>query len=300
LFSIPKDETLRARNISDYVPLLGDALAFHDRQEHFRTAAQCQGRRVNGEIFVAQVWFSSYLTPAGARLAAIVVDSSEEMRDREEQGLRQLMIGNRIAAAAVAHEVRNLCSSISLLCSNIQARYAATHDEDLQGLATLVRGLERIASWQLQSNAQDNLEEIPLQEVLDDLRIVIEPDWRDMNGSIVWKMPPQMPIVLAERHGLLQVFLNLAQNSRRAVEDSPVRELTIAVSTVNRSAQIRFQDTGPGVADAERLFAAFQPGADGTGLGLYVSRAVMRSYGGELRYEPHAAGACFRIEIPVV
>jgi two-component system sensor kinase FixL len=300
LFLIAKNETLRARNIADYVPLLGDALMLADRPEHFRTAAQCQGRKDNGDIFLAQVWFSSYPTPEGARLAAIVVDSSEEMRDREEQGLRQLMIGNRIAAAAVSHEVRNLCSAISVLCSNIRAKHTATHDDDLQGLSTLVQGLERIASWQLQSNVHDNLEEIPLQEVLDDLRIVIEPDWRDMNGMINWNVPPKMPVVLVERHGLLQAFLNLTQNSHRAVQDSPVRELLIEVSVEGRTASIRFHDTGPGVADVARLFEPFQPGAGGTGLGLYVSRAVIRSYGGELRYEPHAHGACFRIEIPVV
>jgi signal transduction histidine kinase len=300
LFLIDKTETLNGRKISDYVPLLGDALALADRPEHFRTAAQCQGRKDNGEIFVAQVWFSSYPTPEGARLAAIVVDSSEEMRDREEEGLRQLMIGNRIAAAAVSHEVRNLCSAIFVLCSNIRARHANTHDDDLQGLSTLVQGLEHIASWQLQSNVHNSLEEIALKEVMDDLRIVIEPDWREMNGTITWSMPPKMPVVLAERHGLLQAFLNLAQNSHRAVQEGPVRELAIAVSVDGRMANVRFQDTGPGVADPARLFAPFQPGADGTGLGLYVSRAVIRSYGGELRYEPHAGGACFRVEIPVV
>jgi signal transduction histidine kinase len=300
LFLMAKKETLKGGNISDYVPLLGDALKLADRPEHFRTAAQCQGRKDNGEIFLAQVWFSSYLTPEGARLAAIVVDSSEEMRDREEEGLRQLMIGNRIAAAAVSHEVRNLCGAISVLCSNIRAKHVFTQDDDLQGLGTLVQGLERIASWQLQSNVHDNLEEIALQEVMDDLRIVIEPDWRDMNGKIIWNVPPKMPMVLAQRHGLLQAFLNLAQNSHRAVQDGPVRELMIVVSVEGRMANVRFQDSGPGVADAARLFAPFQPGADGTGLGLYVSRAVIRSYGGELRYEPHAGGACFRVEIPIV
>lgn len=297
---LPVKETLKGRKISDYVPLLGDALALADRPENFRTAAQCQGRKDNGEIFLAQVWFSSYPTPEGARLAAIVVDSSEEMRDREEQGLRQLMIANRIAAAAVSHEVRNLCSAISVLCANIRAKHGSAQDEDLQGLSTLVQGLERIASWQLQSKVHDNLEEIPLQEVMDDLRIVIEPDWRDMNGALTWNVPPRMPIVLAERHGLLQAFLNLAQNSHRAVQEGPVRELAISVSVEGRMANIRFQDTGPGVADAGRLFAPFQPGADGTGLGLYVSRAVIRSYGGELRCEPHAGGACFHVQIPVV
>jgi C4-dicarboxylate-specific signal transduction histidine kinase len=109
-----------------------------------------------------------------------------------------------------------------------------------------------------------------------------------------------LPRVDAERYGLLQAFLNLAQNSLRAVQQSPVRELSVAASSEGRKVILRFRDSGPGVASPERLFAPFQPGADGTGLGLYVSRAVVRSYGGDLRWEPGAAGSCFAIELQAV
>jgi signal transduction histidine kinase len=300
LFLVPQKQTFAGKNIRDYVPLLCDALTLAGRPEGFRTEAQCQGRRENGDIFQAHVWFSSYLTVQGARLAAIIVDSSEEMRDREEQGLRQLMVGNRIAAAALSHEVRNFCSAISLLCGTVRARQGLARDEDLQRLATLAEGLEQIASWDLQSKVQDSLEQVLLQEVLDDLRIVIEPEWQEIGGGIRWNFPPQLPIVLAERHGLLQAFLNLAKNSHRAVQNSEIRQLVIAVSAQGRKAIISFEDTGPGIPDPDRLFTPFQPGANGAGLGLYVSRALVRSYGGDLRFERTTNGARFRIELPIV
>jgi signal transduction histidine kinase len=299
LFLIPDGQSLKGRNVKGYVPLLSEALKLAHRPERFRTAAQCQGQKENGEIFLAHVWFSSYFTPEGTRLAAIVVDSSEEMRDREEHGLRQLMIGNRIAAAAVSHEVRNLCSAISLLCSNIRTKHSIGRDEDVQGLSTLAGGLERIASWELQSTAQDSLEEVALQEVMDDLRIVIEPDWHEIGGKVIWNFVRPMPVVLAERHGLFQAFLNLSKNSHRAVQDCVERELRISVKIEGNQASIVFRDTGPGVNDPERLFAPFQSGADGSGLGLYISRAVVRSYGGELRFERTPSGACFCVEIPI-
>jgi C4-dicarboxylate-specific signal transduction histidine kinase len=34
-------------------------------------------------------------------------------------------------------------------------------------------------------------------------------------------------------------------------------------------------------------------------MGLYVSRAMVRSYGGDLRFEPHPDGACFAVELQV-
>ncbi len=86
LFMIPEGQTLVGRSITTYIPLLSDALGVGS-VEGFRTAAKCQGCRETGEIFLADTWFSSYRAPEGMRLAAIVVDSSEEMRDREEQNL---------------------------------------------------------------------------------------------------------------------------------------------------------------------------------------------------------------------
>jgi two-component system sensor kinase FixL len=296
LFSIAPDQSLRGRGIGTYLPVLADALQYQSGLQGLRTAAQCQGRRENGELFLAHTWFSSYTAADGPRLAAIVVDSSEEMRDREEQGLQQLMKGNRIAAAAVSHEVRNLCSAISLICANLTDKHRLAADEDLQALINLVGGLERIASLDLHGRAPD-VEPVALQEVLDDLRIVIEPDWREINGRITWDLLLPMPIVVAERHGLLQAFLNLAQNSHRAVQDRPVRELTISVTVDQQATRIRFRDSGPGIISPEHLFEPFQPGSDGTGLGLYVSRAVVRSYGGELRYEPQPGGSCFTVEV---
>ena len=297
LLAISGEKSLRGRRIGEYLPVLADALLYQSGAEGLRTAAQCQGRRENGEVFLAHTWFSCYTAREGPRLAAIVVDSSEEMRDREEQGLQQLMRGNRIAAAAVSHEVRNLCSAISLICSNLSDKQALIHDDDFQGLTKLVGGLQRIAAVDLQWRAQDTLEHVAVQEVLDDLRIVIEPDWREINGKICWNLPGQLPLVVAERHGLLQAFLNLAQNSHRAVQAGPERELSISVAVGEETAAVRFRDSGPGIAAPEHLFEPFQPGSDGTGLGLYVSRAVVRSYGGELRFEPQPTGSCFTVEV---
>ena len=297
LFTIPDGQSLEGRSIDRYLPVLSDALRLEAGREAFRTAAQCQGSRENGEIFLAHTWFSSYQASGETRLAAIVVDSSEEMREREEHNLRQLMKYNRIAAAAISHEVRNLCGSISLLSSNLRDKHELSLDEDYQGLVTLVRGLERIASFDLHTRVYETFEEVPLQNVLDNLRILIEPDWQEMDGRVRWEIPAENPTVVADPQGLLQAFLNLAQNSRRAVETAPRRELCIAVSLAEEKVSIRFQDSGPGVAQPERLFQPFQPGSDGSGLGLHISRVIVRSYGGDLRFNSGPQGACFEVEL---
>jgi two-component system sensor kinase FixL len=292
-------ESLVGRKIDGFVPLLAAAVKLESRSQGFRTVLQCPGRRANGEVFLAHAWFSCYATPRGTRMAAIIVDSSEEMRDREEEGLRQLIRGNRIAAAAVSHEVRNMCSAILLVSSNLQGRRGIADDEDFERLMSMVGGLEKIASGELLETGHDRVESVPLAEVLDDLRIVIQQDWLEIGGSVVWDSPPETPAVLADRHGLLQAFLNLAKNSRRAVQDGPERRLRISVSLEDRSVQVRFQDSGPGLAEPERLFHAFQGQSDGSGLGLYISRAMLRSYGGDISLESAANGTTFRVDLQV-
>jgi two-component system, LuxR family, sensor kinase FixL len=304
LFMLPERESMKGRTIGPYLPVLTDALQFDPGPEGLRTATQSQGQRENGEIFLASTWFSSYKTPEGRRLAAIVVDSSEEMREREEQSFRQLSEGNRIAASAVFHEVRNLCGAISVISANLIERHGITQDKDIQALTSLAGGLEKIVAVELRSRAGDTFEEVTLGSVLDDLRIIIEPSWREIDGVVFWQVPRTAPKVLADCHGLLQVFLNLAHNSFRAVQECPVheppwRELSIVASVEEQKITVRFRDSGTGVEAPERLFAPFQPGASRTGLGLYVSRALMRSYGGDLRFEPQVSGACFAVDLQI-
>lgn len=292
MLGFPAGRPITGQSVADLLPILADALKLDSQEGSFRTAAQSRGRRIDGREFVAHTWFSTYRTPAGARrLAAISVDYSEEVREREEQNLQQLLDNNRIIAAAVSHEIRNVCGAVSLVYSNLRRLGELGKNEDFQALGTLVATLERIAATELQSKAARKLGPVDLGELLSHLNIVIEPTWTDHDGTVSWKLPAKVPHVLAEPFGLMQAFLNLTQNSLRAVQDRPTKELSIETAAADGMVSIAFTDTGPGVRNPQRLFEPFQQGSDHVGLGLYVSRAILRSYGGDLRYEP-SDGKC--------
>src|SRR4051794_11547575 len=244
LFGLTPGESLRGRNISHFLPLLADALQFDTGASPFRTAAQAQGKRQNGELFLADIWFSTYLSPKGRRLAAIVIDSSEEMRHREEQNLRQLRLNSRIMAGAMLHEIRNLCSAISVLYANAGGRADVTPAPELQGLDQLVKGLSRIASLDLKPVEQGALETVSLNDVLSDFRIITEPSWSEAGATILWTIPADTPKVLADRQGLLQVLLNLAQNALRAVQSCAERILAVSVAVSPDKVSVRLQDSG--------------------------------------------------------
>jgi two-component system sensor kinase FixL len=286
-------------SVGNYLPVLDDALRFSLATDAVRSAAQCQGIRVNGEIFRAHTWFTAHRFPEGARLAAIVVDSSEEMREREERNLRLLADNARITAGAVSHEIRNLCGAVSLIYSNLADNGSVRDDPNFQALGRLLSGLTKVANLDLHHRAAESPEQVPLQRVLDDLRILIEQEWREIGGVVGWQKPENLPVVLADPHGLVQAFLNLVQNSLRVMEGRDAPELTISVTAQDGQVTIRFQDNGPGVAAPERLFQPFQHGADVTGMGLYISRAIVRNYGGDLRYEASEKGARFAVDLQV-
>jgi two-component system, LuxR family, sensor kinase FixL len=133
--------------------------------------------------------------------------------------------------------------------------------------------------------------------VLDETRVVVDSLFRDAGGAVTWEIAGGLPLVEADHHSLLQVFLNLARNSQHAMKDCKAQTLSVAAGEENDMIAVRFQDTGPGVARPDDLFKPFQPGAMSTGLGLYISRAVLRSYGGDLRHEPTSQGSSFVVEL---
>src|SRR5271155_1550121 len=75
--------------------------------------------RRNRDAFLAAVWFSTYATSLGPRLAAIVVDLSEDLRDREDLSLDYLLKNTKILMGAVAHEIRNICGAVLAVYKNL-------------------------------------------------------------------------------------------------------------------------------------------------------------------------------------
>jgi two-component system, LuxR family, sensor kinase FixL len=291
-------EALPGWSIKTFLPTLARVLDGERSAPSFRTAMQCYGRRRDGEVFLADVWFSSYQTRSGPRLAAMLVDVSQDLRDREEFSLHQLMAGSRLVVGAVSHEVRNLCSAISVVQANLSRNAALARNEDFQALGSLVEGLGKVASLELrQSAGSEQPTSVDLHAVLEELRIITEVPLRESDVLIRFELPADLPRVWAYRHNLLHILLNLIKNSQRAVQEEDRKEIIIKAAEENERVVVRVCDSGKGVASPERLFQPFQRGAEATGLGLYISRAFARAFDGDLRYESEPGGWSFALDL---
>jgi signal transduction histidine kinase len=124
--------------------------------------------------------------------------------------------------------------------------------------------------------------------------------------AVTLRAPDPMPIK-GDRDRLTQVMLNLVEN---AIKFSPPDAPVLVVAGVEKErAVVRVLDRGPGVpVETEaQLFEKFgrggrpggmQPG--GTGLGLYLSREIVRAHGGTIAFERHEDwGAVFAVGLPL-
>lgn len=292
----PDAQALPGQSISAFLPALR-TIVQTAQSRVFRTTLQCQGHRHNGEVFMAGVWFSTYETISGPRLAAIIVDLSEDVREREQLSLNHLLKSARIVMGAISHEIRNLCGAISVVHKNLSHVAHLRENRDFEALGTLVEGLEKIAALDVRPSGEQTLAALEISSLLNDLRLLIEPSLQEAGVQVVWRTQEDLPSVIADRYGLIQVFLNLVKNSQRAMEQSERKQLTISTLVENQGVVIRFEDTGPGVLAPEKLFQPFQTKAAATGLGLYVSRAILRAFRGDLQFEPREQGCSFVVSL---
>ncbi len=290
-------ERMLGAEIQAHLPILNGFLRMQRSSAHVRTTVESRGQRADGEMFLAHVWLSTFETQSGRHLAAFIWDASENLSDREGAGLDSMMATSRILVGAVSHEIRNLAAAARSAHRSLADFPGIAQAENFNTLGTIIEGMEKLAASGLVLASDRAASVTDLGMVLDEARVVVDASFRDSGGAVAWKIANGLPLVQADHHSLLQVFLNLARNSQRALRDSRVQNLSVEAAEENDMIAVRFQDTGTGVARPDDLFKPFQPGARSTGLGLYISRAVLRSYGGDLRHEPTSQGCSFVVEL---
>ena len=113
-------------------------------------------------------------------------------------------------------------------------------NEDFRALGGLLQSLERMSALELGTTPAPNGEVVELTSVLDELRILIETTYHESEINVQWDIQEPLPLVWADRYGLIQVFLNLAKNSQRAMTSTETKRLRIAASEAEREGRNSF------------------------------------------------------------
>ena len=113
--------------------------------------------------------------------------------------------------------------------------------------------------------------------------------------------------VLTDSSMIQQVFMNLLCNARDALTTLPPgapRRIEVTVQPSLQAVRYLIRDSGPGVRaeDQEQIFQPFfttKGPAAGTGLGLSLSRDIVKQMGGILELIPSESGGCFAMSLPM-
>jgi signal transduction histidine kinase len=236
-----------------------------------------------------------------------ISDITDRVRlaERLEHARRLAVLGEM--AARVAHEVRNPLNAITGAAHYLAAEYP--DDETIQKFTSLIKRqslrVDQVASDILHaarplrlSRTSVNVNGI-VEQALGSLRTMIEGERISVDCSLA----STVPSILADEFQIEQVVYNILRNAVEAMPDGGTLSVATADDAGQGSVRITVQDTGTGIAPAnrERIFETFfTTKSRGTGLGLSIVEGVLKNHGGAISVEqPERGGTRITVGLPV-
>jgi two-component system NtrC family sensor kinase len=281
-------------------------------------------RRDGSEFAVEMVLWRSEID-GEAHYTASLVDVSERQQarleiERQRESLRQ---SEKLSAmgsllAGVAHELNN---PLAIVMGRAGLLEDKLQDGPLQGDAQRIReAAERcgriVRTFLNMARARPpRRAPVALNDIVRAAADMLAYTLRSHGIALELLLDPALPPLMGDADQLGQVLLNLLVNAQHAlaVGTSNAEPRRISVSTGVEARRpggreprvwLRVQDNGPGVPPEvrDRLFDPFfttKAEGLGTGLGLSVSRSLLREHGGDLILEASERGASFRLSLPI-
>ena len=214
-------------------------------------------------------------------------------------------------AASIAHEIKQPISAASInagTCLECLQRDVPDLEQASEAATRIVQAVTRagevinkISSFFKKGVLQREL--LDVNELVKEMIVLLRSEAIRYSISIRTEVAEDLPMVLADRVQLQQVFMNLMLNGFDAMkQSSSARELTIKLEVCDRQLQISVCDTGLGLpsSQAEHVFDPFfTTKGNGTGMGLPISRSIIESHGGRLWATVNRGlGATFHFTLP--
>ena len=234
-----------------------------------------------------------------ARLYGRVFESEESMRKSE----RLTTLGT--LAAEIAHEIRNPLMVVRLLFDslNLGPEEDENKTQDLTVIREKLNHLEQIAGRILEfgKSRESFRKETKIREILDEAILLVRLKLEQSKISLCWGNRAENEVVFVDKGQIQQVLLNLILN---AVEVMPNGgDLLLDTQMTDGRVHILVKDQGSGISEnlRDRIFESFLTGKkDGTGLGLTISKRIMRAHDGDLELaDTGDHGTTFRLILPL-
>ncbi|MGN6552211.1 MAG: ATP-binding protein [Verrucomicrobiota bacterium] len=145
-----------------------------------------------------------------------------------------------------------------------------------------------------------------LNELVESAKEILQYQLRTSNIEVQTHLDSQLPLAMVDPHQLQQVFVNIINNARQAIEaHQPKGWIKVRTESDGTALRVIFQDNGPGISPAN-LSKVFDPFfttkgvGEGTGLGLSLCYGIVKEHGGTIvPVSRPGEGAMFIIELPI-
>lgn len=232
----------------------------------------------------------------------LAIASQSALAVEDTQFYRAMLQSERLATmgqtiANLSHHVKNILQGVKGGSYLIEEGLKKEDFEVVRkGWRIVERNQDRISNMVMDmlsfsKERQPELIEADLGQTISDVVDLMQIRAQEANVQLKWKHPGNLHGMHFDPDALHRAILNIVTN---AIDAASVRELGI-VEVTTRLNQDRKQisvcvsDNGEGIAaeDRDRVFSLFEStkGARGTGLGLPVSRKILREHGGDISLE---------------
>ena len=284
---------------------------------------------VHGDgLWVSRLYRPTLLLVAGFAVGVLSLQRADQRRKRfemeaiaesrarqlgreraEVERLRRVDLARTEFIGVAAHELRTPLAAILGVLSTLKEHGAVLEDgmrvELIHGAEAQAERLTRLVEDLLTvSRIQDGVLRLSLAPV--DPRDLIADAARASSTTDRLRLElGTADRVVCDADAMVRVLTNLLDNARKYSPDGA----PIVVTVTTEHGRVRFvvRDAGGGVEpeDRDAIFGRFRraddSGAPGAGLGLYISRGLVRAHGGELEVgDAPEGGAAFSFWVPVL
>jgi C4-dicarboxylate-specific signal transduction histidine kinase len=249
----------------------------------------------------------------------VATDITERRRNEElyRQQQEKLALTARLVAVGemattLAHELNQPLAAIANYNTGCARRLRAGDWEAAELVEAMEKGAaqaERASSViqrlrEFVARRQPTLVACDINEVVDGVKATIEAEADKHSVHLVLALSHRIPYVRADQTLMEQVIINLARNAIDAMQDTPLEERELRISSRNGSegtVEVEVADHGQGIdagLEAKLFSPFFSTKPDGMGLGLHISRSIVEAHGGHLWItRTGERGMCFHFSL---
>lgn len=148
-----------------------------------------------------------------------------------------------------------------------------------------------------------NLEQTDLNDLIKELITLVKTDFDQSGIELSYESKENDCKILIDPKLISQVVINLLKNAKEALSETNQPKVSIVLAKDEFTFSLMISDNGVGIPEElrEDIFVPFfTTKKQGTGIGLSLSRQIIKAHGGDLRLMDSTNGCLFQVSIPLL